>query len=78
MAPEQFRSAAPAQTVFDEKEIIYKEEIDKREQQVLAVEEMGKEREKWRETVFDKRVKEAMKPYMEQMAVMETQIQELK
>ena len=45
---------------------------------MLAVEEMGKEREKWRETVFDKRVKEAVKPCTEQMAVMEAQIQELR
>ena len=51
------------QSQFDQAEMQYKEELEKRDAQLISVEEMGKEREKWRETVFDRRIEEILKPY---------------
>ena len=72
------REMAAAQALFEEKEAAYKDETEKRDVQMAAVEEMGKEREKWRETVFDSRVRDALKPCLEQQAGLEGQVAELR
>ena len=63
---------------FDASEAQYKEEIERRDQQIVAVEAMGREREQWRETVFDRRVKEAMQPCLDAQAALEVQAAELR
>ena len=51
------------QAQYDLAEVHYKEELEKRDAQLVTVEEISKEREKWRETVFDRRIDETLKPY---------------
>jgi len=52
----------------------YKDEIERRDQQIAAVEAMGKEREQWREAVFDRRIEETLKPYRDRQGVLDTQV----
>jgi len=68
----------PRQETYDATEAQYKEEIERRDQQIAAVEAMGKEREQWRETVFDRRVKDAMQPCLDAQAALEAQVAELR
>ena len=57
---------------YDQAELHYKEELDKRDAQLVSVEEISKEREKWRETVFDRRIDETLKPYKDRQRFQHT------
>ena len=76
--PSLLPSMPPRQESYDASEAQYKEEIERRDQQIAAIEAMGKEREQWRETVFDRRVKDAMQPCLDAQAALEAQVAELR